>query len=207
MEPLRTDKTALVVVDVQSAFDEWVADGQRRNNPEAEDRIADLLADFRRNQAPIIHIRHASLEPQSRLRAELPGHRVKDEAREEPGEPVLIKHVNSSFIGTDLEQRLRAGEIETVVVVGATTNHCVETTARMAGNLGFDTKLVRDATWTFDHRGVDGETFPAEQVHAMTLANLHDEFVEVVTTAEVIELLSIGNGRDGWPSGDRRATP
>jgi nicotinamidase-related amidase len=103
---------------------------------------------------------------------------------------VLVKHVNSSFIGTDLEARLRERDIKYVVIVGATTNHCVETTTRMAGNLGFNVKLVRDATWTFDLEGVDGEHFPADQVHAMTLANLQGEFAEIVTASDVMHRLA-----------------
>lgn len=185
-ESLSLEETALIVVDVQKAFDEWEAEGQLRNNPAAEQRIADLLAAFRARSAPVIHIRHASLQPHSRLRADLPGYEVKEEARELPGEPVLVKHVNSSFIGTDLEERLRSSGIRHVVVVGATTNHCVETTARMAGNLGFDTLLVDDATWTYDRKGIDGSLIPADQIHAVTMANLHGEFADVVTTAEVI---------------------
>ena len=192
LEPLRTDDTALVVVDVQKAFEEWDATGQHRNNPGAVDRIADLLGDFRAKGAPVFHIRHASLNPDSRFRAERPGHQVIDDAREVPGETVMVKNVNSSFIGTDLEEQLRHRGIDNVVVVGATTNHCVETTARMAGNLGFSTMLVRDATWTYGRVGVDGEHYTADQVHAMTLANLHDEFVEVVTTADVTGRLGRG---------------
>lgn len=192
MEPLKTDDTALVVVDVQKAFEEWDATGQHRNNPGAVDRIADLLGDFRAKGAPVFHIRHASLNPDSRFRVERPGHQVIDDAREVPGETVMVKNVNSSFIGTDLEEQLRHRGIDNVVVVGATTNHCVETTARMAGNLGFSTMLVRDATWTYDRVGVDGEHYTADQVHAMTLANLHDEFVEVVTTADVTGRLGRG---------------
>ncbi|MCI0545381.1 MAG: cysteine hydrolase [Actinobacteria bacterium] len=182
--------TALVVVDVQQAFEQWDAMGRRRNNAGAVNRIAELLEAFRSKGAPIIHVRHASLEPESLFGAELPGHRVIEAAAEADGEPVVVKHVNSSFIGTDLEERLRRQGIRSVVVVGATTNHCVETTTRMAGNLGFDAKLVRDATWTYDRVGVDGEAFPAEQVHAMTLANLAEEFAEIVTTEEVISRLT-----------------
>ena len=100
------------------------------------------------------------------------GYPVKDEAREIEGEPVIVKRVNSAFIGTDLETRLRAAGITTLVICGATTNHCVETTTRMAGNLGFDARLVRDATWTFDRVGPDGDAHSAEDIHAMTLANL-----------------------------------
>ncbi len=99
---------------------------------------------------------------------------------------MIVKRVNSAFIGTDLEARLRAAGIGTLVICGATTNHCVETTTRMAGNLGFDPWLVRDATWTFDRIGPDGDRHPAADVHAMTLANLHQEFARIVTTSDII---------------------
>ncbi|TYO67463.1 cysteine hydrolase [Bradyrhizobium hipponense] len=177
---------ALIVVDVQRAFDEWEAAGKRRNNPDAVARIADLLTAFRQNGAPIFHIRHEGTKPTSSFRPGGSGYAVKDEAREAPGEPVVVKHVNSAFIGTDLESRLRAAGIATIVICGATTNHCVETTTRMAGNLGFDTRLVRDATWTFDRVGPDGEKYSAEEIHAMTLSNLNGEFARIVTTDDVI---------------------
>lgn len=185
MTRLTAEKSALVVIDVQKAFDEWEASGKKRNNPDAVTRIAELLADFRAKLAPVIHIRHASLKPGSAFQVERPGFAVRDDAREHDGEPVIIKHVNSAFIGTDLETRLRQSAIDTLVIVGATTNHCVETTTRMAGNLGFNAKLVRDATWTFDRDGIDGEHFTAEQVHAMTLANLQGEFAEIVTASDI----------------------
>src|SRR5262245_59371514 len=185
MASLAGGQTALIVIDVQKAFDEWEASGKRRNNPDAIKRIAELLAQFRAKRAPIFHVRHASLKPGSRFGADHPGYAVKDEARERAGEPVIVKHVNSAFIGTELEARLRQAGIENLVIVGVTTNHCVETTTRMAGNLGFRAKLVRDATWAFDRDGVDGERFSAEQVHAMTLANLSGEFAEIVTAAQV----------------------
>jgi len=192
MTALAAGQTALIVIDVQRAFDEWEASGKRRNNPDAIARIAELLAQFRARRAPIFHVRHASRNPASRFRADQPGYAVRDEAREQGGEPVIVKHVNSAFIGTDLEARLREARIENLVIVGVTTNHCVETTTRMAGNLGFKAKLVRDATWAFDRDGVDGEHFSAEQVHAMTLANLSGEFAEIVTAAEVSRRLAAG---------------
>jgi nicotinamidase-related amidase len=177
---------ALIVVDVQRAFDQWEAAGKRRNNPQAVARIADLLGAFRDRGAPIFHIRHQGTKPNSSFLPDGPGYPVKDEAREIAGEPVIIKQVNSAFIGTDLESRLRAAGITTLVICGATTNHCVETTTRMAGNLGFDANLVRDATWTFDRTGPDGDTHTAEDIHAMTLANLNGEFARIVSTAEII---------------------
>ena len=186
--------TALIVVDVQRAFDEWEAAGKRRNNPEAVARIADLLSAFRDRGAPVFHIRHQGTRPNSSFLPGATGYPVKDEAREIAGEPVIVKRVNSAFIGTDLEARLRAAGIRTLVICGATTNHCVETTTRMAGNLGFDARLVRDATWTFDRIGPDGDAHSAEDIHAMTLANLNGEFARIVLAAEAIAGLDGAGG-------------
>jgi nicotinamidase-related amidase len=182
-------RTALIVVDVQRAFDQWEAMGRKRNNPDAVKRIAELLAEFRKRKAPIFHIRHEGTKPKSSFLPDGPGYPVKDEAREQAGEPVIVKRVNSAFIGTDLESRLRAADIKTVMICGATTNHCVETTTRMAGNLGFDACLVRDATWTFDRVGPDGDAHSAEAIHAMTLSNLNGEFARIVTSADAVAAL------------------
>jgi nicotinamidase-related amidase len=182
-------RTALIVIDVQRAFDEWEAAGKRRNNPEAIARIVDLLDAFRGHDAPIFHIRHEGTRAGSSFLPGATGYPVKDEAREIEGEPVIVKRVNSGFIGTSLEGRLRQADIKALVICGATTNHCVETTTRMAGNLGFDARLVRDATWTFDRVGPDGDAHSAEEIHAMTLANLSGEFARIVLAAEAIAAL------------------
>jgi nicotinamidase-related amidase len=187
-------RAALIVVDVQRAFDEWEAAGKRRNNPQAVARIVELLAAFRTSNTPIFHIRHASMRPNSSFAPDATGYPVKDEAREIEGEPVIVKRVNSAFIGTDLAARLRAADIKALVICGATTNHCVETTTRMAGNLGFDARLVRDATWTFDRVGPDGDLHSAEEIHAMTLVNLNGEFARIVSTSEVIAGLDDSGG-------------
>jgi nicotinamidase-related amidase len=184
-----SSRTALIVVDVQRAFDQWEAAGKRRNNPEAVGRIVELLAAFRASKTAIFHIRHQGTHPNSSFLPGGTGYPVKDEAREMEGEPVLVKRVNSAFIGTDLERRLRAADITTLVICGATTNHCVETTTRMAGNLGFDAWLVRDATWTFDRIGPDGDEHSADEIHAMTLANLNGEFARIVSASEAIAAL------------------
>jgi nicotinamidase-related amidase len=191
---ISSSRTALIVVDVQRAFDEWEAAGKRRNNPGALARIAELLAAFRTGNTPIFHIRHASTRTNSSFAPGATGYPVKDEAREIEGEPVIVKRVNSAFIGTDLEHRLRAADTKTLVICGATTNHCVETTTRMAGNLGFDACLVRDATWTFDRIGPDGDVHSAEDIHAMTLANLNGEFARIVSAAEAIASLDDARG-------------
>ena len=179
-------KPALILIDAQMAFVEWERAGQRRNNPDAVDNMARLLDAFRRGGLAIFHIRHASTEKDSALRPERSGYQPILQTRERAGEPVLVKHVNSAFIGTDLEKRLRDAGHQTLVIAGITTNHCVETTTRMAGNLGFEAQLVRDACYTFDRVGFDGRSESAEAIHNMTLSNLNSEFAAIVTTDTVI---------------------
>jgi nicotinamidase-related amidase len=179
--------TALLVVDVQKAFDhpKW---GQR-NNPEAEANVARLLSAWRNTGRPVIHIRHRNTMPGRLFSEGEPGFEVKPEAAPEDGEPVLYKRVNSAFIGTDLEERLRGQGIEGVVLCGITTDHCVSTTTRMAGNLDFDAVIVSDATATFDRTGPDGRHWSAEDMHDTALASLNGEFAKVKTTKEVLGVL------------------
>jgi len=100
------------------------------------------------------------------------------------------KSVNSAFIGTTLESDLRASGYRTLVLTGMQTNLCVSTTARMAGNLGFDTVVVSDATATFDNTGPDGRLFPAQLLHDVALADLHGEFATVLDTRTVLDRLA-----------------
>jgi nicotinamidase-related amidase len=104
-------------------------------------------------------------------------------------EPIITKNVNSAFIGTDLQYRLDNAKIRTLVIVGLTTDHCVSTTTRMAGNLGYCTYLVADATATFNKTGVDGQNFPAELIHETALASLNNEFATVVTTDFIKQMI------------------
>ena len=180
MKDAITQKTALIIIDVQQGFDEPI--WGRRNNPDAEANIARLIGVWRREKRPIIHIQHCSVEPGSPLRPELPGCQFKPEATPIEGEPVFKKTVNSAFIGTQLEAHLKDNGIAHMVIVGLTTDHCVSTTTRMAGNLGFNVLLVADATATFDRKGPDGEDYLAEDIHAIHVASLNGEFCQAVTT-------------------------
>ena len=183
-----SDRTALLVVDVQQGLDH--PQYGSRNNLDAEQRIAELLAAWRASGRPVIHVQHLSHEPGSQLRADRPGHAIKPEARPVDGEPLFQKHVNSAFIGTDLEAYLRANGVASVVIVGLTTDHCVSTTVRMAANLGFDVTVVEDATATFERRGPDGTHYGADLMHRVALASLHGEFATVRSAREILDAVS-----------------
>ena len=137
-----------------------------------------------------MHVQHHSVEPESPLRPGQPGVEIQHAVAPLSDELVITKSVNSAFIGTGLEAWLRNREIDRLVIAGLTTNHCVETTTRMAGNLGFGPILVEDACATFDRKGPDGTVWPAATIHAVTLANLHGEFAEIATTDEVLATIN-----------------
>lgn len=180
--------TALILIDIQQGFDDldyWGA----RNNPCAESNAVKLLQAFRLGAHPVVHVQHCSTTPASPLRPGQSGCEFKPEVAPLPGETIIHKQVNSAFIGTDLEARLRALDIGTVVIAGLTTAHCVSTTTRMAGNLGFRVLLAADACATNAQTGYDGRIYDAETVHALALASLHGEFSEVSDTAKLLHML------------------
>ncbi|WP_368196841.1 cysteine hydrolase family protein [Bacillus pumilus] len=181
---MQTSQKALIIVDVQKAFEheKW----GERNNLEAEENISRLLRFWREKGWTVIHIQHTSGNPDSVFHPANEGHLFKDIARPLEEETVIQKNVNSSFIGTNLEEQLRSNHIDTVVIAGLTTPHCVSTTTRMSGNLGFDTYLISDATAAFGLTDHTGTYFDPETIHQLSLATLHDEFATVMTTDQLI---------------------
>jgi nicotinamidase-related amidase len=175
---------ALIVIDVQNAIDDpkWGT----RNNPGAETNIAALLRVFRQTGRAIFHVRHDSTFPDSPYRPGQKGNEFKLDAMPLAGEAVIAKRTNSAFIGTDLEQRLRRGGHATIIVAGVLTHNSVEATVRMAGNLGFDTIVVSDAAWAVDRTDLRGRHWPAEDVHALSLANMAGEYARIADAAAVI---------------------
>ena len=178
---------ALLIVDMQVGMS-WPSSGAR-NNAGAETAIASLLAAWRTRGAPVVHIRHISRTPGSPFWPGQPGVEFQPALRPLDPEHVVEKNVPDALVNTGLERWLRTRGISSVVIVGVSTNNSVEATARTAGNLGFKTYVVSDATFAFAKADFDGTPRTAEEVHAMALANLQGEYASVIASAEALSAL------------------
>ena len=180
---------ALLLVDIQKAFLEKDYPGLIRNNEHAEFICGKILKKWRTLDLPIIHVRHSSTNPESKLHKSRPGFKFNDYVTPLENEMVLTKEVNSAFIGTNLENILIKSHIDTLVIVGMTTNHCISTTVRMSGNLGFDTYLISDSTACYNTKGMNGEIIPCNTIYNSALASLQEEFATVIDSKELFDNL------------------
>lgn len=180
---------ALLLVDIQKAFLEKDYPGLIRNNEYAELICAKILKKWRTLDLPIIHVRHSSTNPESKLHKSRPGFEFNDYVTPLETEMVLTKEVNSAFIGTNLENILIKSHIDTLVIVGMTTNHCISTTVRMSGNLGFDTYLISDSTACYNTKGMNGEIIDCNTIYNSALASLQEEFATVIDSKELFDIL------------------
>jgi nicotinamidase-related amidase len=184
---LREKKPALILVDVQKAFLDDEYWGGNRNNKDAELICGKILNKWRELNLPVFHIRHSSTNINSKLNKSNKGFEFNENVIPSEKEPVITKNVNSAFIGTNLKEQLDRSGIHTLVIVGITTNHCVSTTTRMAGNFGYETYLISDATAAFDRVGIKGEKYDSETIHLTTLASLNGEFATVWDSEQLMD--------------------
>jgi nicotinamidase-related amidase len=143
-------------------------------------------------------VRHDSSKPESPLRPGYEGNELKEYVEERRGrgagpELFLTKTVNSAFLGTpDLGAWLREAGISQFVLAGIQTNMCVETTARMGGNLGYEVVVAYDATYTFDLEGPFGWRRSAEELAQASAVSLHGGgFARVVNTKELVDTAAV----------------
>ena len=181
-------KTALLVIDVQMALAHEDAAGAERSCPKAEDNIALLLKKFRDAGDMVVHIHHHGTEPDDPFHPHAAGSTVQPVAAPAPGEPVIIKTTSSGFVDTSLQDILHEACIERVVTCGATANHCVESTTRSAGDLGFQPVYAADAVWTYGLTGPDGTSHAADVIHSVSMATLQGEIAEVLRTEEILAM-------------------
>ena len=182
-------KPALLLVDIQKAFLDRNYPGNKRNNLDAELICGKILKKWRELGLKVIHVRHSSTNPESMLHESKPGFEFNDHVKPINDEMVLTKKVNSAFIGTGLNEILKKSKIETLVIVGMTTNHSISITVRMSGNLGYDTYLVSDSTAAYCNILKNGEVIDCEDVYKISLSNLDGEFCRVLTRDELFKNL------------------
>jgi len=183
--------TALLLIDVQKGVNDTEYYGGSkgmRNNFDAEPKILSILEKWRASDRQIAFTKHDSREKNSPLKLCLESGQQLEGMEPKEQDIVVEKDVNSGFVGTSLELDLRRAGIQRLVVVGFFTNVCVETTVRMAGNMGFDTYLVHDACAAMNGIGHDGAYFDPDLVHNMAIANLHGEFCTAITTKDALHL-------------------
>ncbi|GLH37492.1 cysteine hydrolase family protein [Pseudomonas moraviensis] len=158
----------------------------RRNNPQAEERMLELLALWRLRGRPVIHVQHLSRSPDSVFWPEQSGVEFQPRFAPQNGEWLIQKQVPDAFCASGLEAQLREAGIGQLIIVGVATNNSVEATARTAGNLGFDTFVAEDACFTFDKADYFSTLRTAEEVHGMSLGNLHGEYATVVGSSQIL---------------------
>jgi nicotinamidase-related amidase len=177
-------KAALVIIDMQQGIHHPKLG--RRNNPQAEQRMLALLGAWRGSGRTVIHVRHFSRSADSVFWPKQSGVEFQPEFLPWDGEGELHKQVPDAFCHSALEGWLRADGINQMVIVGVVTNNSVESTARTGGNLGFEVIVPHDACYTFDGTDFFGTARSAEEIHGMSLGNLHGEYAQVVGTEDIL---------------------
>jgi ureidoacrylate peracid hydrolase len=196
-DQLRPEHAALVVVDMQNDF---CAEGGWTHKERGHDvsgckaiaaNIGALAAAARRAGAPVVWIRAiydfkylngAQIAKRGKEGCCLEGTWGADffEIRPEPGDIVSDKHSFSAFKDTDLDQRLRARGVKTLIMTGVATNVCVDSTLREGFFLGYHIVLAEDCVGSNNKVGQDG-----------TLATVRYNFGAVIPSSEIIERLCV----------------
>lgn len=175
---------ALLVVNAQRGLLDRPSGG--RSNLDAEKNLHILMATFREKGRPVIHLPHVTQNPASLFCAGTSGAEFMPNFEPMPGDVVVEKTKPSGFSGSRLSDELNQRNIETVVIGGFTAHECIDATARQAGDLGFSPIVVSDATASFDVHGPNGDIHPADRVHQLIMANLHNYYAQVMTSAELL---------------------
>ncbi|MEQ4300523.1 isochorismatase family protein [Plantactinospora sp. B6F1] len=188
---------ALVVIDVQESFRQrpiWAA----TSNPDLVDRVRRLTEAFRSSGDLVVWVLHTEPGTGDVFDPALGFVRLMDGLEPEPGEPVLHKTSHNAFTTTNLQQLLTGAGVAEVAVCGIRTEQCVETTARLASDLGYLVTFVTDATATnpIEHPDAppgrtvaeilaDPRTLGVDEIVARTEYALAGRFATIRTVAEL----------------------
>jgi len=180
--------TALLIIDLQN---DYFPDGSLplAGIEEAAARAAELLAAFRAAGRPVVHLQHLSIRPGSTFfLPDTHGAEIHAAVAPAGNEPVLRKHFPNGFRETGLQEILAAHGADRLLVCGAMSHLCIDTTVRAAFDLGLRVSVAHDACATRDLRFGE-RTVAAADVHASFMAALAAPFARVATTAELLQAL------------------
>ena len=178
-------KRALLVVDMQN---DYFPGGKMElvRVEEAAENVGRLLALFRDKKLPIFHIQHVSINPGATFfLPDTDGVKIHHLVAPKEGEVVIEKHFPNSFRETVLLEELQNQSIQEVVVCGAMSHMCIDTTVRAGFDLGLSCVVVADACATRDLTYGD-QIIEAAQVQGAYMAALGAVF------AKVTELSGLG---------------
>ena len=181
--PARLSESALIIVDAQNAYRSGVM--QLEGVEPALDECAQLLARARTLKIPVVHIQHDA-GPGSPYDPKAECGEIADKVAPAAGEAVVVKHYPNSFVGTELDARLKAAGVKNLVVVGFMTHMCINSTARGAFNLGYAVTVPAAATATRALPAPDGGVLEAAALQSAALAALADLFAVVVPDGKAI---------------------
>ncbi|HEY1067511.1 MAG TPA: cysteine hydrolase family protein [Pirellulales bacterium] len=178
-------KYALVVVDVQNDYfpgGKWTL----HEMDSAADNVARLLAAARKAGQPVVHIRHEfTSDAAPFFTPNSPGAQIHAKAKNEAGEPVILKHFVNSFRETSLKETLDAAGVRDVVICGAMSHMCVDAATRAANDFGYNVTVIHDACASRDLE-FNGVRVPAAQAHAAFMAALGFAYAKVISTDEFV---------------------
>jgi nicotinamidase-related amidase len=170
----QTRTKALLIIDIQDFY--FPGGKSALVEPEkAAANAALLLANFRKENLTVIHVRHNSE----------PGGKINDIVKPLPTEKIVSKDAVNCFVGTDLSDFLKSNKIDTLIICGMQTHMCVEAATRAASDYGFKCFLIHDACATKDLKFGE-KTIKAEDVHYSTLSTLKN-YGTVISTMEYLK--------------------
>ncbi len=173
---------ALLIIDVQNDY--FPKGRNELFQPEkALDATKKLLKSFREDGSPVYYIQHVKAKGATFFESGTEGVKIHEDIQPKDSEKVIIKHQPSSFLETNLQEELQKDAIDELVVCGMMTHMCVDTTVRVAKELGYSVTLISDACTTFDLEW-NHERIAAEVVQKVYLASLHPYFADVKTCEE-----------------------
>jgi nicotinamidase-related amidase len=175
--------SVLVMIDCQDTYRHGVM--QLDHVESALTEAAHLLARARAEGVPVVHVMHDA-GPGTPYDVTAQIGQISPEVAPAGNESIIVKHYPSSFVQTELDERLRAIGRQDLILAGFMTHMCVNSTARGAFNLGYRPTIVAAATATRELPGPDGLPVPAVAVQAASLAGVADLFALVVESSESI---------------------